>query len=449
MTFGLRLAGLMIGLMAVAVPVPAATAVVNVFDNTTLTYGTPATVDLTAHLGFARVETEFGNVYLQLFPGKTPLTVQNFLKYASDGDYANTFIHRSVPGFIIQGGGYHVANSAFEHIATDPAVQNEPGISNIRGTIAMAKLGSDPNSATSEWFFNLADNSANLDTQNSGFTVFGRVIGSGMTYVDQIAALTRYNLSKFGTAFSEMPLENYDGGGTLYLTNLVMILAVQQVTPVQYTTSVGDTSLLTAAVNQGQLVLTPTWNKAGTTTVTVQTTVVNGVAATETFSATVPEFVRLDLKPGWNLVALPFNSIITDTPATALTDTNGTALTVSPALVWDGIQQKYVEQSTRFIAKQAFWVNGTAGATLTRPIVTDGTAVSSEIPLFTGWNLIGTPRDIALAALSDEARSLLTFWIWDAANQRFTGLTSGAVLRRGQGCLIGLFSRSTYTLTVP
>ncbi|MDD1429379.1 peptidylprolyl isomerase, partial [Dolichospermum sp. ST_sed9] len=97
-----------------------------------------------------------------------PLTVQNFQSYVTAGSYTNSFIHRSVPGFIVQGGGYTYNNSTLGQISANSPVQNEfsKNRSNLRGTIAMAKLGSDPNSATNQWFFNLADNSTNLDNQN-------------------------------------------------------------------------------------------------------------------------------------------------------------------------------------------------------------------------------------------------------------------------------------------
>lgn len=89
----------------------------------------------------------------------------------------------------------------------------------------MAKLGGDPNSATSGWFFNLADNSANLDYQNGGFTVFGRVIGNGMDVVDAIADLSVYNA---GGAFAELPLIGYTGG-SITGANLVMVTNVAAV----------------------------------------------------------------------------------------------------------------------------------------------------------------------------------------------------------------------------
>ncbi|MCF2950486.1 peptidylprolyl isomerase [Paraglaciecola aquimarina] len=143
------------------------------------------------------VQTSLGNIQINLFDETTPKTVENFLSYVNSGQYANSVVHRSIPEFITQSGGYTYTgplndNNGLELIDTSGGpVVNEPELSNLRGTIAMAKLGGDPNSATSGWFFNLVDNSANLDVQNGGFTVFGQVIGDGMDVVDAIAALPR------------------------------------------------------------------------------------------------------------------------------------------------------------------------------------------------------------------------------------------------------------------
>lgn len=157
------------------------------------------------------ITTPVGSFDILMLEDEAPLTVQNFLGYVNRGDYNGTFLHRSIPAFVVQGGGYRYIESdgSAPHIVTQPPVVNEFGVSNTRGTVAMAKLGGDPNSATSEWFVNLANNSGNLDGQNGGFTVFGRVVGDGMTVVDQIAALQRFN---FGGAFNELPTINYSGG---------------------------------------------------------------------------------------------------------------------------------------------------------------------------------------------------------------------------------------------
>src|SRR5262249_41478348 len=141
-------------------------------------------------------------------------TVTNFLTYVNSGAYTNTVVHRSVrvsdAGVdVIQGGGFALNNQGFlntNHIPTNPPIPDEPGISNTRGTLAMAKSG--PNTATSEWFINRIDNLA-LDNpaQPSGaFTVFGQVLGNGMQVVDTIAAVPTFN---FGGAFSNIPLRNF------------------------------------------------------------------------------------------------------------------------------------------------------------------------------------------------------------------------------------------------
>lgn len=154
-----------------------------------------------------RLQTTLGVVDIQLFDSAAPFTVANFLAYVNSGAYDSTFVHRSVPGFVIQGGGYALgaAPNSTSPVPARPPVANEFSItrSNLRGTIAMAKLGGDPNSATSQWFINLANNSANLDNQNGGFTVFGKVLGKGMEIIDAIAALPTVDASG---AFSSLPL---------------------------------------------------------------------------------------------------------------------------------------------------------------------------------------------------------------------------------------------------
>ena len=152
------------------------------------------------------VETDLGTVEINLYDNATPATVTNFLNYVNNGAFTDSIIHRSVPGFVIQGGGFVTdINAQLSDITSNSAVANEPVYSNVRGTIAMAKLGGDPNSATNQWFINLANNAANLDGQNGGFTAFGEVT-AGMDVVDAIAGLPRYD---FGSAFTDLPLQNY------------------------------------------------------------------------------------------------------------------------------------------------------------------------------------------------------------------------------------------------
>lgn len=152
-------------------------------------------------------QTVMGDFEVNLFDKATPKTVENFLKYVNAGAYEDTVIHRSVPNFIVQGGGYNYSGAMpLKAIPQYPAVVNEPVYSNRRGTIAMAKLGNNPNSATNQWFINLKDNSGNLDRQNGGFTVFGQVTGNGMAIIDAMAALSRFDK---GTVLGELPLRNY------------------------------------------------------------------------------------------------------------------------------------------------------------------------------------------------------------------------------------------------
>lgn len=154
-----------------------------------------------------RFTTDYGTIDVTLFKDLAPITVANFMRYTNESAWDGTFIHRSMPGFVLQGGGFRVTKqNDIVDVVDHGAIQNEFGQSNLRGTMAMAKLGGDPNSATNEWFFNLADNSGNLDTQNGGFTVFGEVnSNSGLTRMDTIAGLDRINA---GGAFTDLPVND-------------------------------------------------------------------------------------------------------------------------------------------------------------------------------------------------------------------------------------------------
>ena len=140
-----------------------------------------------------KLETSMGDVIIELNEKAAPVTVKNFLRYVEEGFYNGTILHRVIPNFMIQGGGF---TTDLKDKPTHPMIVNEFKLSNVRGTIAMAKLGGNPNSATSQFFINLKDNSGNLDRQNGGFTVFAKVV-EGMDIVDSIVAVK--TTTKIGT----------------------------------------------------------------------------------------------------------------------------------------------------------------------------------------------------------------------------------------------------------
>jgi cyclophilin family peptidyl-prolyl cis-trans isomerase len=136
-----------------------------------------------------RMKTVLGDIDIELNPTAAPNTVANFLEYINGDDFDNSFVHRSISNFIIQGGSLKFVDSNVIRIPERGQLNNEYSLPNIRGTIAMAKLNGQPNSAKSSWFINTIDNTNTLGpVQNEGFTVFGSVI-SGMDVVDAISAL--------------------------------------------------------------------------------------------------------------------------------------------------------------------------------------------------------------------------------------------------------------------
>ncbi len=225
---------------------------------------------------------------------RTPLTVANFKNYIDTGRYfvidptthevAPLFFHRAIKEFVIQSGGFvgtvnpsdpaHVLPTA---VLAYPSVNNEPGISNIRGTIAMAKLEGKPDSATSQWFINLADN-ANLDTQNGGFTVFGRVVNNTMTVVDAIALVPTYN---FGVPFDTIPLRNYTSSNLPAPANLISIPGIDYISALTFTASSAQPDLASVTVSGTNLLITP--KALGDATITVTATDVDGAQVSQSF----------------------------------------------------------------------------------------------------------------------------------------------------------------------
>lgn len=269
------------------------------------------TVDLrTIFDTLVRIETSEGNINMTLFEESAPLTVANFLKYVNGtttngGNYNNSIFHRLDEGFVLQGGGFRFddpANSFFE-IPKDPSVNNEFSAQrpNTRGTIAMAK-SSDPNSATSEFFFNLANNTALDNTNNSGgFTAFGKVSDAGLATLDRI--VDRFNEFKNPGIPGGIGNPNQDLGGlpvrstgantasfpnNIKPTDLLQLFrAITLSDPTKFTFSATSSNPSVATVAITNTSMTVTGVTAGTTTITLTATDPQGVAKQVTFNITV------------------------------------------------------------------------------------------------------------------------------------------------------------------
>jgi len=130
-----------------------------------------------------QLSTSLGTIEIELDAEKAPVSTQNFLAYVDSGFYTNTIFHRVIPGFMVQGGGF---TTQMEQKPTRDPIRNEAsnGLHNTRGTLAMARTA-NPNSATSQFFINVADNAFLDPGRDAGYAVFGKVT-KGMEVVDQI-----------------------------------------------------------------------------------------------------------------------------------------------------------------------------------------------------------------------------------------------------------------------
>lgn len=253
-------------------------------------------VDLRNHFEFPGVtgqlvqfDTVFGKFNVEMLPAAAPISVANFLGYVGRGDYTNTIIHRSIASFVIQGGGVYAVNSLAPVPPQAPIVL-EYNLPNARGTVAMAR-GDAADSATCEWFINTVDNTTLLDQSNKGgYAVFGRVVGTGMTVVDALAAVPAYNMTGYGFPHTHLPLIN----GRAEVESLVVVRTISSISifptgsgsaAISFTLVSSNPSVATLALNGSDLSVIPA--APGTTTVTVTATDANGNAATRAFELTV------------------------------------------------------------------------------------------------------------------------------------------------------------------
>jgi hypothetical protein len=237
------------------------------------------------NLLWVSTSSRYGGFLMELLPTNAPKTVANFLAYVRDGAYENTIIHRSTSldndGLaVLQAGGF-TADGSLSYIPTFAPITNEYSLSNAPGTVAMAKMGGNPDSATSQWFINVSDNSTTLDSgNNGGFTVFAKVLGNAMSNViNPISALQTYNLVQYNPAFTETPLQGLTSDQqSLYLSNLV---TVTRVATLPYFAFSSDSDACPADINSStNLIVTfkhyPTNNPVNGIYITVAVTDTNG-----------------------------------------------------------------------------------------------------------------------------------------------------------------------------
>ena len=237
-----------------------------------------------------RLTTSLGNFDIILYSLATPATVANFLNYTNAGRYDGSFFHRSPDNFVVQGGGYVNSGSTFTEVPKFASILNEPGIPNTDGTVAMAKSSGNPNSATSEFFVSVADNTSVLDQQNGGFTVFGRVAGTGMNVVNAINALPRkdYTVTVGGSSrtLEDVPM-NVAAPAPIAIdpTKLVKVTSVAAIPVLRYEVLSADATIATVVVNGVNVNITGV--AAGTTTITVRAIDLDNQMTSQMFKVTV------------------------------------------------------------------------------------------------------------------------------------------------------------------
>ena len=268
--------------------------------------GAAVTVDLSQNFAIdgqtaqlVRFDSALGRFDVMMRPDKAPNHVTNFLRYVDASIYDNTILHRSAKfpadtnttrWSIIQGGGFTAVAPPGPGVTLFSPIALEYNLPNARGTLAAARTN-DVNSATSQWYFNVADNSETLGAANGGgYSVYGQVIGNGMTVVDLLATINAFNYGNF----VGIPLRFYPGSGVPTLQNLTIINRVFRINTyptsndseaaLTFTATSSNPAVVAAAINGSTLSLTP--GQLGTATITVRAAGIQGAFAEQTFTFT-------------------------------------------------------------------------------------------------------------------------------------------------------------------
>lgn len=216
---------------------------------------------------YVQFRTIYGDLEVELYDHDKPVTVQNFLRYVKTGAYRDMFFHRCVPGFVVQGGGFYTTNRTEStevvtvfSVPNFGTIPNEFGsgarLSNTFGTIAMAKAEGDTNSASSQWFFNTANNLIlDANDTNNLFVVFGRLIGGTNILNGFNTRSYGIGLVNMGGFFSHLPV-TYVGDFVPFYNELIYV----------------DVSLLNVQVKLTNSVREISWNSVNGKTNHVQFT---------------------------------------------------------------------------------------------------------------------------------------------------------------------------------
>lgn len=249
----------------------------------------------------ASVRNLFVELYDQAVAGRSaaPISTANFLSYVDSGSYTSSFFHRATdfagdagPAKFLQGGGFTSDAGGWNVVATGDPINLEWAADrpNAKGTISYART-SDPNSATSGFFFNVVANPS-FDTVGNQYAAFGRVVGDGQSILDAFAALRRVNASALTSAFSTLPVSSVDGITYQNLPErLVMVLSAGVVaspaTAFGVSAATSDAAIATVVVDADGKLAIVTGSKHGTATLTVTGTDLSGASVQDQFTVSV------------------------------------------------------------------------------------------------------------------------------------------------------------------